>query len=463
MSVAIEPRLFHWFLLPTVGCGLLLGADAGRWLGGRLEPFDPKGIVAVVGIHLFVIAPVLVVWWEFDYDVMRRPDDWRPWIGVMSLLNLLGLAAFRLTSGIAISSRRRRRRVTTWVLSEKRALPILVVTLVLGGLAQAYVWWRVGGIAGGPEIDREDVRVSFGIRTFANAFPLLLVVLATFLARRRDREHGKYSVAFAVLGVTFVLYFVGDGLRGSRSSVVFTLFWTAGIVHYFWKRLSARWLIVGVVPMAVFMYLYSFYKVYGTDVLRQYEMQGSVSNLSENSGRTFGHLVIRDLSRADVQAYLVFLLSKHDADYEPQNGRTYLEALGRSALPSWIWRGRPKLSAKSLAGTKLHFGIETGLYGRPLSKVYGLGGEAILNFGLWGVVPAYAIVGLLLGFYRRYYATWHARDARLFLAPFACILFLGLIAGDLDNVVAAIMGKLIVPLAILLLIAERRRESPVHD
>jgi hypothetical protein len=67
-------------------------------------------------------------------------------------------------------------------------------------------------------------------------------------------------------------------------------------------------------------------------------------------------------------------------------------------------------------------------------RVYGLTGEALLNFGPWGVLPAYAIYGACLGWYRRKLTTWDAADARTFLAPLVTILFATAFIADSDNV-----------------------------
>lgn len=69
------------------------------------------------------------------------------------------------------------------------------------------------------------------------------------------------------------------------------------------------------------------------------------------------------------------------------------------------------------------------------SRVYGLSGEALLNFGPLGVGPMFAIYGGLLGWYRRKLASWDALDARLFLAPFFTILFVAGLVYDSDNLV----------------------------
>src|ERR1700723_1762590 len=34
--------VIHWFVIPAMVCGVLIGVDVIRWLRGRLDFFDPK-------------------------------------------------------------------------------------------------------------------------------------------------------------------------------------------------------------------------------------------------------------------------------------------------------------------------------------------------------------------------------------------------------------------------------------
>jgi hypothetical protein len=69
------------------------------------------------------------------------------------------------------------------------------------------------------------------------------------------------------------------------------------------------------------MYLYGFYKALGRDVVTVYE-QGTLSELGEKLDRTFEGLVLGDLGRSDVQAFLLYRLSMPGGDYTYAWGRT---------------------------------------------------------------------------------------------------------------------------------------------
>src|SRR5271163_3327239 len=43
-------RFQHWFLIPVSLCGILIGIDAVEWLRGRVDLYDPAGIVGLLGV-----------------------------------------------------------------------------------------------------------------------------------------------------------------------------------------------------------------------------------------------------------------------------------------------------------------------------------------------------------------------------------------------------------------------------
>lgn len=462
LMAVFELRIIHWFLIPVCLCGFICGRDALGWLSGRLDPFDPKGFIGTLGLHLFFLAPVLLVWWDMEYDIATRPDDWRPWLGILSAVTAIGLICYRACE--RMSFHRPVRASKRWTIDQDRVFAILIPALILSGIAQMYLWYQYGGIVGQLENyksgDLTSISGRYKYQLLAGAFPILLLILLTVLRSRQDNRQGRYSVAFFLLGFTFVLYFVIDGLRGSRSSIIWTLFWATGIIHYFWRRLSARVLLIGLIPVFMFMYAYGLYKSYGARVVDVYQESGSISAMTERSGRTTNNLIVRELSRVDVQTFIVYRLFDQRRTFDLQMGATYAETVPRQFVPGWIWRGRPKLPRKAVVGAELHYGTQ---YHQVdgLSKVYGLGGEAMLNFSVYGVPVLFAIYGWFMGWYRRNRTRWGERDARLFLAPFFAIWFLTALVGDLDNLLTFTMTKGFFPAVVVLLLARRQPAEKV--
>ncbi len=87
---------WHWFAIPTFFCGVIIGLDLIDWLRGRLDVFDPVGLVGVMGFHWFFLAPLLQV--DSNYTLLVdsvRLADPREWLGWIGVLNLTGLIMYR--------------------------------------------------------------------------------------------------------------------------------------------------------------------------------------------------------------------------------------------------------------------------------------------------------------------------------------------------------------------------------
>ena len=63
--LGISNECWHWFVIPTFLCGVLMAHDAVNWCRGRLDPYDPVGLLGMFGIHFFFLAPFLHVIWEW--------------------------------------------------------------------------------------------------------------------------------------------------------------------------------------------------------------------------------------------------------------------------------------------------------------------------------------------------------------------------------------------------------------
>lgn len=48
---------YHWFVIPVSLCGILIGCDAADWIRGRLDIFDPVGIIGLLGVLFFFCTP----------------------------------------------------------------------------------------------------------------------------------------------------------------------------------------------------------------------------------------------------------------------------------------------------------------------------------------------------------------------------------------------------------------------
>ena len=172
----------------------------------------------------------------------------------------------------------------------------------------------------------------------------------------------------------------------------------------------------------IFVYLYGFYKKLGVRGFEAFYSKEVRESMAYERKYTLLNTLLGDLSKADIQAFMLYRLKEHGGEYQYTWGGTYAMAV-LTFIPRAVWRNKP--NPTPFAGGLLIKGYKV-----HATFVYGLAGEGMLNFGYYGIVPPFFVVGLMLGWFRKKIATMEPYDARFFLTPVLIILFLGTINGD---------------------------------
>jgi hypothetical protein len=432
LSMAWGRAVFHWFLLPVSACGILAGVDVVRWLRGKLDVFDPRTVIGCLAFYGFFVAPILHAAWDI-YGVgneMLLWGDWRPWLGAMACLNALGLIAYRCAHNWIFN--RTPLSAIRWQIDRKGFYPVFTVALALSVAGVATYLWELGGISGVVDAYENNQEAFVGkgwLLVLAWPLAVLSFIVIVYAWTDRTKTHRpRLATGIILLSIAGLGHFLLLGWYGSRATTIWALFWMAGIVHYHFRKLSRRIVTVGLISLIVFMYFYGFYKEQKRE---SFEILRSPALWLAPPGyqRDLKHLLLGDLARADSNALILHNLIKDPSDYDFRWGLTYVGAFG-ILIPRNIWPDRPEFKVD--AGTEAQQGKATPWRS---SQVYGLSGEALLNFGPIGVVPMFAIFGGILGWYRRRLTSWDPLDARMFLAPFFTILFAIALVGDSDNLV----------------------------
>lgn len=438
--IIAQPKTLHWFLLPAIACGILTGADLFRWLIGELDPFDPKGLVGLILFHFWFLAPLLHIYWGITGYGLTLPTDIRPWLGGACLINLVGIVCYKFTQRLAFY---RSQSVTTRrQLVPGRLMVFLVIAAVIGVTAQAY-YYKIflAAVKMGDRLRAyEALKGSGWLLMLGDSLPTILAlsVIATSPSPRRRRT---LIVVGLILVLLAIAQFIWSGLRGSRSAFVGIMFYSTCLIHFWWRRLGAIYLLLALALMLPFMYFYGFYKGVGALAIKAFESEKERQRLERMTLRTFPGLILGDLARADVHAKIVEELITRKNDYRWRWGRTYLNALSR-VIPRGVWEmmlGEPTFKDrwdKGFAFEELNNGrIKIPGYYPKSTRLYGLTGEAMLNFGFWGVAPVWSLYGLFVGWLRRKLYTLPQHDARWLIMPIAIGLTLGFVYLDTDNIV----------------------------
>ncbi len=452
-------RFLHWFWIPVLACGILIGIDAVDWFRGRVSTFDPVGMLGLIGCHFFFLAPLLHVYWGYWMAYVQPPADWRGWLGGMAILNLCGLWIYRVSRNAALGPAGNRRR-EVWRIHRTRFAIALGVALTASAVLQVLVYWRYGGLSGYIAASEAGLRAFMGMGwmfTISESFPILAMIgLAVY--GRQSKLLRSWVVLLPLLGLFLVLQMLFGGLRGSRSNTVNALFWAVGILHFWIRPVSKRMIYAGLVVLLVFMYLYGLYKGAGLDAWKSLTSSEARTKLEEQTGRTLERAILTDLARSDVQAFLLYRLMRPQRDYEYALGRTYL-ATAAMLIPKSIWPERPP--GKMKEGTEALYGRGSYVPGAFESfRVYGVAGEAMLNFGPLAAPLAFILLGIAVGRVRHWLLSWEPFDARTLMLPLLVNLCFVVLVGDSDNVLFQVVKSGSLPLLVILLGSSRQAIKP---
>ena len=458
LVLAFEP-FRHWFILPVAVCGAICALGVSPWVMGRTDVFDPMPAMFGFGLHFFFGAPILHVLEDKWMRFVDGPDDWRYWLGFMACLNALGLimAWFGARS---LAPRVKIRSEHTWVAQRPKFDAVFIILGLVSVVLEGYVLARFGGIAGYANAfgDRDGAFEGMGLLfVFSESLPILTAIWLAQAVRRSGRRPSWLWICRGLTGLLLLKLPFG-GLRGSRSNTVWMMLWALAIIHVWIRDVPRRYLVGGLLALVGFLNFYGFYKGAGPEGVAALVDSELRERLEDETGRTLSTALLGDLGRADVQALVLQRATSSTWRYESAQGATYLAAAAL-LIPRQLWPGRPE--GKVAVGTNALYGpgaFESGAW--RSSRIYGLAGEAILNFGPASVPLAFLVFGFSIGVVRNYFAKLAGNDTRRLLSPVLMMLSIWGIAGDADNVVVFLLKIVFVPALAIAVGSARLKTSP---
>lgn len=446
----------QWYVIPATICGMLAGTDIVQWVRRRLDTFDPKAILAMMMFHNTYISPLLHEAWGTHTKEWHEVVEWGPWYGTYCIWSAIGLIFYQF--GHRLSFRSAKPARTHWVINPNRFATIIMWALAISSIAAAVVLLKFGGLrkAGKSELlaTGEGLQHTSWLLMLGDTLPMLIAIaiINALTDKKRKRSFGAQMGILAALAIGQFLLL---GLRGSRSAVMSVLFITTGMAHYRLRRIHPGWAISGMIVLFVFAYFYGFYKRAGMAGFAALQSADARHHLERTTGNTMATTLLGDLSRCEMQSFIMYRLTNFPDRYDFRWGKTYFRA-AVSIIPRAIWYNKPP--GKNEAGTAIQYG-EGRWKGRDFesTRVYGLAGEAMLNFGFFGIPPAFFIYGSFLGWYRKKWSTWRSDDSRYFIAPILVLFFLTGYFGDSDNAMFEILKNGSLPILVILVSSSRFR------
>ena len=422
--LALSPIDWWGFVVPVVMASPLIFVDLFRWGRGIYDTFDPAGLFAIIGTYHFIVAPLIHA--STGYWARWLPEvDWLSSLALLCWLNLLGLILYRLSFSAS--------RFNSGYTSPRPALTPSACRGAALGLAVATVVHflsilHLGGISGyirAIETRQEGSLDGFGsVFAVSESAPFLASIV--YVARRQGKDIRGQELLIFFLALS-MLSLVFGGARGSRNTFLWPLVFAAVLVHRYLRTIPRQFVVIGIAFLVGFSYVYGFYKSTGTEILSAVQEAGNREQLEASTARTAESLLVDDLARIGIQAWLVGRYLDKDVDFDPVFGETYI---GAATLPLAGRLIDAPARTKLEVGSEIRYGPRAAEVGLRSTRVYGAAGEALLNFGLLGIPMAYFLLGPSVQFLRRA----GSRGGPV-LAPLATVSVIYLFLNDSDNLV----------------------------
>lgn len=455
------PICRHWSLIPLTLCGSLAGADLIAWIRGEIDTFDLKVPVAGVLYLNCSLAPLL----NMGYGIYSREvytRDWPLFFGYMACFNLAGIFSLKLAE--IMSFRLIKPVKSIWSIDSSKMTMILLPVLGISLLASLVVRIFFGGLI---KQFGSLVGVSSGAVEYLGhaswlimlgdpAPTLIMMAIIHFVSRGLRNSRPSVFLVWFVLIAMAAFQFFWVGLRGSRSAIMWGVIAVTAMIHFRWRPFRIRTILLGMFVIFIFIHLYDYRKKLGPRGWAAFYSAKAREELSYEKGGTLLNTLLGDLAKADIQAFLLYGLMENVPDYKYLYGRTYVMS-ALTFVPRGIWKNKPK-SPKLVAGTQLQGYSST----VTSSRVYGLAGEAMLNFGYYAIVPAFFIYGWVLGWIRKKIASMDPFDSRFFLVPLLLVVCQISITGDTDNWVFGVVKMGVLPF-IVVFFGSVRQKFVLHE
>lgn len=450
--VAADPRMWHWFVVPQVLCAILAGSEAVRWFRAGSDPFDPRALIGILGFIAHGIGPLLFVFWDLRLLFAFNPADWRPIIGVTGVVCLAGWLVYLLVLGHLLRRPPAPRPARTLVTAT--LLPLVAGAAVIGMFAHARFVGAAGAGLTATGMERASAARGLGVLLpFSETVPILVFLTALHVIRTRLPLGRRLPWVLGALTFLIALQVAISGLRGSRSAMIIPTFWAIAAMPLAGIRVRRGPLLASASVIVAASLVYGLYKDYGAATLAVLDAGLTRAELRALApARTPEYVITADIARVGAQSAVIWGRLPDGPQFDLALGRTYVGGLV-IVLPQALWPGRPE--GKLREGTIILHGMPAYLAGDRASQVYGLAGEAVMNFGLYGAPFVFAIWAWVVARLQQLRASLPVDDWRALVLPYFSYLAVSVISGDFDNVVVGLVVMAAVPILVFTLASAR--------
>lgn len=431
--------MITYLLILTLLIGLILYFFFGYYLTK-----EKKYFLLQYGYIFFylLVAPLL----HITYGPVSSDLYYSNFNGAIDKLNLINIfnicfMIFGLFIASRINFNIKFEKTINWFRLEK-----ICVAYIL--FSTTYLIYLIG--TGGyfySELSQEHSGASLIEYMIVESTPLILSWL--IIAHLRIKKRKAFWVYFFIFTIVAIIF---SGARGSRVAVIFQIINFLIIYTIFIKSIDWKKIIILLICGWFFNSLFSNYKYGGIQGLQDFLKTGTESSYIESKDNKTLHFLLGDLGRSDVQAKIISSIDakEYTPVYSPQS---YFYGLGL------LFPGNFKdnfLSKREL-GTRAQYGFEAdNVYSS--SRIYGLLGESLLNFGYYLVFPAFFLYGIFHLISLKFINLFKGNGLALF-SPLFFFMPIYLLFYDFDNIVFQIFKSWFIPFFIFFLCLKKNSDK----
>lgn len=445
---------FDWYLIPVSLCGILSGYQViyifsvTNEYGLRLPLVFYFYCTLWFGCYFAPLLHFALNFWLIFNNSLILPQKWEPYVLIVGTLNAIGLILFIYSYKYFYGVSKVHNKV--YLLLNAGKINYVYLLCFVSFVCQVIVYAKLGGLSGfiaTYETRSEDQGFAgFGLLfIISEFFPIALIFLFYIKALYSPLlRKGKSIMIFLVM--LFVACMLFGGLRGSRSNTILTMLHACMVIHYFIRKFQVKEMVIGVFMLISFMYVYKFYKQGGSDAVAQYT-EGTLDVSEDKYNFNVFEMLLTDFARADIQPYMVYRVQ--NSNYKPKMGATYIGGIIHYAPGI----DKESVTTKKTAATELLYDYSGKAMGFYTTRIFGLLGEYILNFGYYTASLIFLPLAFFIARLDKWVYSLTPADVRNFIVPLWILFIVFLFSADLDNVIFFYMKRMLLVIVMLWLVS----------
>lgn len=425
---------YTYFFLQFNFCFILLERLISKSVALGSSFFFPLPITCFILFISLVLAPIVSLGEKTYLFLAPREIEWEKWLFFLSILYSMGVYIFYIIISRVLKNRLYEKDIfDDSIINRKNFIIVSSFFLGISFLAQILIFLKFGGISGYLNSWTEDKESFSGLGLWymlAEPFPLIFLIFLLVIIGKQRILRNKYKWIIFIFILFFLSKLIFGGFRGSRSNTIWGLFWFAGIVHIYLFKLKKIHYFLGGLFLVVFMSVYSVYKTYGID---SFSGQYSIKDTNRYDGNPLVEIYLGDFSRTTINAFQIAQIQDINA-YDYKLGQTYFYTL-TMVFPFFkdFYTGYNKNSAgyEIITSSKVNPVVDD----YHNSRVFGLYGEGILNFGPVISILIFGLFGYIVAKLDNWSRNYLYDKVYVFFIPFLANLSFVMLVADSDNVI----------------------------